>query len=65
MPPALAHLVRVCLRNYEEALRARKATILDLQSYDDVQLRRAAWCVAYWSGWEVQDDLHEFGFYRL
>lgn len=65
MPPALAHLVRVCLRNYEEAPRARKATILDLQSYDDVQLRRAAWCVAYWSGWEVQDDLHEFGFYRL
>ena len=65
VPRVLRHIVSVCRRNYERAPRARKQTLLQLESYDDVQLRRAAWCTAYWSGWEVQDDLHEFGFFRL
>tara|TARA_X000001036_G_scaffold339278_1_gene318375 strand:- start:1457 stop:2860 length:1404 start_codon:yes stop_codon:yes gene_type:complete len=63
VPSALAHLVELCARNYEGADRVHKATLAGLRSYDDVQLRRAAWCCAYWSGWEIREDLHEFGFY--
>ena len=58
----LRRLVDVSVRNYADGPRVKKSTLADLEHYDEVQLRRAAWCCAYWSGWEIRDDLDEFGF---
>lgn len=62
MPQVLRRLVDLSVRNYAEGPRVRRSTLADLEHYDEVQLRRAAWCCAYWSGWEICDDLDEFGF---
>ena len=62
VPQLLERLVELCARTYADEKGARKATIANLAHYDEVQLRRAAWCIAYWSGHEFRHDLDEFGF---
>ena len=59
---ALRRLVLLCASHYEDAPRARKATVGKMRNYDVTVLQRAVWVASYWHHCEFAGAMHEFGF---